>query len=71
MFPSISVESIQRLLGNRLYESAEYWMSIWICEKNLLPSELGKRYCLYGDCLYASRKYSQAFVRMVFFLSHT
>jgi len=56
----IDEKDIRTLIDNNLLESAEYWVSLWICEENLSSTELGKRYYVFGDCLLRLRKYSQA-----------
>ena len=61
----ISEEAINVLLDNGLVDSAEYWASLWLCEKGISPSELAKRHYVYGVCLQRSRRFAQAKVQMI------
>ena len=56
----VTEEAIQDLLDNGLVDSAEYWASLWICEKGIAPSELAKRHYVYGLCLQRSGRVLQA-----------
>ena len=56
----IDEKDIRTLIDNNLLESAEYWISLWISEENISPTELGKRYYVFSDCLLRLHKYCQA-----------
>ena len=62
--PLITEGAINELLDNGLVDSAEYWASLWICEKGIVPSELAKRYYMYGICLQRTGRFSQAKVQL-------
>lgn len=57
---AIDKATVAHLLDIKLYDSAEYWASLLIAEKNLDFSENISRLVLYADCLHANSKYSQA-----------
>ena len=57
---AIDRATVSHLLDIKLYDSAEYWASLLIAEKNLEFSENISRLVLYADCLHANSKYSQA-----------
>lgn len=60
-FP-ITEEAVKQLLEKKLYDSAEYWSSLLLQEKNLEPVDSCNRYLLYADCLYHNQKYEHAAV---------
>lgn len=57
---AIDRATVAHLLDIKLYDSAEYWASLLIAEKNLDFAENISRLVLYADCLHANSKYSQA-----------
>lgn len=54
--------AVRQLLERGLADSAEYWASLLVLEKQLNLEQQLSRLSLYADILFKNRKYQQAIV---------